>query len=419
MTDVERMRRWAPWAAGLLFVAAIASWLLGFLFPSGAGGVVDDVIWASAFMGFPIVGLLLAARRPDHPLGWCWLAGVTALGLGVNLQSIAESVWFPVQTASWAGWVALVGAILVPPAFGLIAFPATFYFPDGHLPGSRWRPVVAVGYAALVVFALASLFKPTIVTPSGVGDNPMGIDEAEWLESVVPVAVVILVLVIVLGALSLIGRYRKASGVERGQLKWVALALVAALLGLVFMLVSELLGFEGDLVGLVPWVVAGLGFPIAVAIAILRYRLYDIDRLISRTVSYAIVAAVLVAVYAGFAVALGAVVGQDNPLAVAGATLAAAALFTPVRRRVQGFIDRRFDRSRYDAARVVDEFASRLRTRSISTGSPTIYPAWSARRSARRPSASGCAGRVADDDFTAVPTARHAANFGIPSVSIV
>ena len=222
--------------------------------------------------------------------------------------------------------------------------------------------MVAVGYAALVVFAMASLFKPTIVTASGVGDNPMGIDQAPWLESVVPVAVVTTIVVIVLGALSLIWRYRKASGVERGQLKWVAFALVAALLGLVFMLVSELLGFEGDLVGLVPWLVAGLGFPIAVAIAILRYRLYDIDRLISRTVSYAIVAAVLVAVYAGFAVALGAVVGQENPLAVAGATLAAAALFTPVRRKVQGFVERRFDRSRYDAGRVVDEFASRLRS---------------------------------------------------------
>ena len=137
---------------------------------------------------------------------------------------------------------------------------------------------------------------------------------------------------------------------------------MAALLGLVFMLVSEVLGFEGDLVGLVPWLVAGLGFPIAVAIAILRYRLYDIDRLISRTVSYAIVAAVLVAVYAGFTLVLGAVVGRNNPLAVAGATLTAAALFSPVRRKVQSFIDRRFDRSRYDAGRVVDEFASRLRS---------------------------------------------------------
>ena len=232
---------------------------------------------------------------------------------------------------------------------GLIAFPATFYFPDGHLPGPRWRPVVSVGYAALAVFAIASLFKPTIVTASGVGDNPMGIDQAPWLESVVPFAGAILVMVIVLGALSLIGRYRKASGVERGQLKWVAMALVAALLGLVFMLVSEVLGFEGDLVGLVPWLVAGLGFPTAVAIAILRYRLYDIDRIISRTVSYAIVAAVLVAIYAGFAVVLGAVVGRSNPLAVAGATLAAAALFNSVRRKVQGFVDRRFDRSRYDA----------------------------------------------------------------------
>jgi hypothetical protein len=313
-------------------------------------------------MAFPIVGLLLAARRPEHPLGWCWLAGVTALGLGVNLQSIAESAWFPVQTASWTGWVALTGAILVPPAMGIIAFPATFYFPDGHLSGPRWRPVVSVGYAALAVFTIASLFKPTIVTASGVGDNPMGIDQAPWLESVVPFAGAILVMVIVLGALSLIGRYRKASGVERGQLKWVAMALVAALLGLAFMLVSEVLGFEGELVGLVPWLVAGLGFPAAVAIAILRYRLYDIDRIISRTVSYAIVAAVLVAIYAGFAVVLGAVVGRSNPLAVAGATLAAAALFNSVRRRVQGFVDRRFDRSRYDAGRVVDEFASRLRS---------------------------------------------------------
>jgi hypothetical protein len=356
------MRRWASWAAGFLFVVAIASWFLGIVVSSGAGFSVDDAIWASAFMAFPIVGLLLAARRPDHPLGWCWLAGVTALGLGVNLQSIAESVWFPVQTASWAGWVALAGALLVPPAIGLIAFPATFYFPDGHLPGPRWRPVVIVGYAALAVFAIASLLKPTIVLPSGVGANPMGIEEAPWLESVVPVAGEILVVVIVLGALSLIGRYRKASGVERGQLKWVAMALVAALLGLVFMFVSEVLGFEGDLVGLVPWLVAGLGFPTAVAIAILRYRLYDIDRLISRTFSYAIVAAVLVAVYAGFALVLGAVVGRSNPLAVAGATLTAAALFSPVRRKVQRFIDRRFDRSRYDAGLVVDEFASRLRS---------------------------------------------------------
>jgi hypothetical protein len=362
VTVVTPTRRWAPWAAGVLFIGAVASWFLSIPFRSGAYVSVDDVIWASAFIAFPIVGLLLAARRPEHPLGWCWLTGVTALGLGVNLQSIAETVWFPVQTASWAGWVALAGAILVPPAMGLIAFPATFYFPDGHLPGPRWRPVVLVGYAALAVFAVASLFKPTIATASGVGDNPMGIDQAPWLESVVPVAGAILVLVIVLGALSLIGRYRKASGVERSQLKWVALALVAALLGLVFMLVSEVLGFEGDLVGLVPWLVAGLGFPTAVAIAILRYRLYDIDRLISRTVSYAIVAAVLVAVYAGFALVLGAVVGRSNALAVAGATLTAAALFSPVRRKVQRVVDRRFDRSRYDAGLVVDEFASRLRS---------------------------------------------------------
>ena len=196
---------------------------------------------------------------------------------------------------------------------GLIAFPATFYFPDGHLPGPRWRPVVSVGYAALAVFAIASLFKPTIVTASGVGDNPMGIDQAPWLESVVPFAGAILVMVIVLGALSLIGRYRKASGVERGQLVGGhGPGRGAARFGLHARFRS--VGVRGRPGRAGPLAGCRARLPDSSRNAILRYRLYDIDRIISRTVSYAIVAAVLVAIYAGFAVVLGAVVGRSNPL---------------------------------------------------------------------------------------------------------
>jgi hypothetical protein len=164
-----------------------------------------------------------------------------------------------------------------------------------------------------------------------------------------------LLLLVALG--SLVRRWRASSGVERLQYPW----LMAAIGLLIVVLAASQLVTESVILDVSLVFIALNAIPAAIGVAILRYRLYDIDKLISRTVSYAVVAAVLVAVYAGCALALGSLVGRDNPLAVAGATLAAAALFTPLRRRVQEFVERRFDRSRYDAERVVDDFASRLR----------------------------------------------------------
>jgi hypothetical protein len=164
-----------------------------------------------------------------------------------------------------------------------------------------------------------------------------------------------LLLLVALG--SLVRRWRASSGVERLQYPWLMTAIG---LVIVVLAITQVVPESVILDGLIVFIALN-AIPASIAVAILRYRLYDIDKLISRTVSYAVVAAVLVAVYAGSALALGALVGRGNPLAVAGATLAAVALFSPLRRRVQEFVDRRFDRSRYDAERVVNDFASSLR----------------------------------------------------------
>jgi hypothetical protein len=156
---------------------------------------------------------------------------------------------------------------------------------------------------------------------------------------------------------SLVRRWRASSGVERLQYPW----LMTAVGFVIVVLATSQVVTESVILDVALVFIALNAIPAAIGVAILRYRLYDIDKLITRTVSYALVAAVLVVVYAGSALALGALVSRGNPLAVAGATLAAAALFTPLRRRVQNFVERRFDRSRYDGELVVDDFASRLR----------------------------------------------------------
>ncbi len=183
-----------------------------------------------------------------------------------------------------------------------------------------------------------------------------GVVSETFAQAVEPAGSVLLVVLfagVPLGVLSVLLRYRRASGIERLQIKWLALAAV-------FSLPAWAIDLPGAL-DQINEAVAGVLLPAAMAIAIFRYRLYDIDRLISRTVSYGLVAAVLAAVYLGGVAALGAVVGSDNPLAVAGATLAAAALFTPMRRWAQVWVDRRFDRTRYDATQVVSAFSGRLR----------------------------------------------------------
>jgi hypothetical protein len=219
----------------------------------------------------------------------------------------------------------------------------------------------------LVIFSLLTFFSAELSrleseTVVWSVTSPFGVFGQEFWESGLFASIWTagLLILAVGSAAAVIVRYRRARGEARQQIKWLAYAV--ALFAATYSF-SAIVRFETEfpLWLDILFYASILGIPIAIALAVIRYRLYDIDRIISRTVSYAVVAGVLVATYLGVVLALGAVVGRGNPLTVAGATLAAAALFNPVRRRVQGWVDRRFDRARYDAVRVVEGFTSRLR----------------------------------------------------------
>ena len=236
------------------------------------------------------------------------------------------------------------------------------FFPDGRLPSPRWRLLVAVDLVLLLAVSVGSLFRPGPFAYYPWVVNPLG-DPASPALALWEPAYILIVGVVALAALSLVGRWRRAGVVERAQLKWVAAS--AALIAAAMLFYGGTAGpgqysQVGDLL-----VGAALAvFPMAIGIAVLRYHLYEIDRLISRTLGWAIVTALLVGVFAAAVVGLQAAldsVTQGQTLAVAASTLVACALFQPIRGRVQRAVDRRFDRSRYDAQRTVDGFVEALR----------------------------------------------------------
>jgi hypothetical protein len=234
-------------------------------------------------------------------------------------------------------------------------------FPTGRLPSRRWRPVA---WAAGAVFVLAALSSPLLPgSPAdGLRPNPIAIPALEGvLRLAYATANAVLFGVILAALVSLVVRFRRATGVERQQLKWFAYGTALLLLLPVAGAVGARLGdTAGEL--LVAAIVSAL--PVAIGIAVLRYRLYDIDRLVNRTVVYGLLTVLLAGVYAGLVFALSQLLNpadQQSALAVAASTLVVAALFQPARRRIQGLVDRRFNRRRYDAARTVAAFSTRLR----------------------------------------------------------
>jgi hypothetical protein len=314
-----------------------------------------------SLVGPPLLGGLIAARRPDNPYGWLWLA----VGLVLAVQAFAMAYAAVAQAAGPDGPPGLAVAAW---AFGLAftaflsLFPFVFLlFPTGRLPSRRWRlwawAIIAVGAATLIATAFGSG-----TAAEGVA-NPLGI--GGWLGGifgrVVDPGIGLLALAIALSALSLLLRFRRARGVERQQLKWFAYA--AALLAA--FLFSQALGLQTfGLVDLLLETLTFAGVYAGIGIAVLRYRLYEIDRLVNRTLVYGTLTALLGLVYAAGVFGLGSLLnpaGEQSALAVAASTLAVAALFQPARRRVQQVVDRRFNRRRYDAARTVEAFSARLR----------------------------------------------------------
>jgi hypothetical protein len=237
-----------------------------------------------------------------------------------------------------------------------------FAMPTGSPPSPRWRWWARAAVAAPVVSLLAIvLAPPTLDQFARTPDNPFDLTGlGGTLQVVYQLAIAVTNLAVVVGAGSLVVRFRRARGTERQQLRWVALAAALTLLGSLVILVAVALGTSPVVLGWVAGIYVAI-LPLALGAAILRYRLYDLDRIISRALAYGLLTVLLGGGYAVVVLGLGQLLGRDSSLAVAGATLAVAALFQPVRRRVQAAVDRRFNRRRHDAAQMIEAVSGRLR----------------------------------------------------------
>ncbi len=385
-----RSASWIAWMlAGLsvaMFAASIALYVLARSAPepsgSGASRTVIDLLVSAPVLAFPVVGALIASRRPRNPIGWICLAeGFLWMLLslfdlyGVYGLARPGSVPFPVVIYALAQWLWV-------PAVGLLAIYLVLLFPDGRLPSRRWRPLAGLSGAVIVLASVTQGLLPGPLPDFGGVRNPFGLEAQPWVADAANAVFVPFLLCILASAVSLILRYRRSGGEVRQQIKWIALA--ASFLGLVFvsaMVSSVILFFFApetwertadtppfllELLFYVMLLSFG-GVPIAVGFAVLKYRLYNIDLLINRTLVYGALTATLALIYFGGVATVQAIfralTGQEQQpqLAVVVSTLAIAALFNPLRQRIQFFIDRRFYRSKYDARKTLEAFSAKLR----------------------------------------------------------
>lgn len=349
---------------GAFVVILAAAIYVGFNPPSGPPIRALDAIWAASFVGFPIAGAVVVSRLPTRPLGWILLLAPLLLVLGLALgESVREGPdGGPAGMSAWMEWAA---SVCFSAGIGLILF-VPLLLPDGTLPSRRWRVVGWALGVSVGVWILSAAFRPGPMEMEMGFTNPLGIEAlrgffelGEALLGPVSLAAV------GLGTVSLFMRFRRSSGQERAQLKWLAFGgAVAVSCFLVIWSIEGLLGDLSDSVVTAIIIVAILSLPTSIATAVLRHRLYEIDVIINRTLVYAGLTAILGLAYLGIVVVLQQVlapVTSDSDLAVAGSTLAVAALFRPLRSRVQSFIDRSFYRRKYDAAETLAAFSTRLR----------------------------------------------------------
>jgi hypothetical protein len=352
---------WALWALGMR--GGVAIWRLDHLLrqagrsdlaPLGAGVAVPFL----AALSSATVGAVLASRRPRHPVGWLLLG----LGLSLFASGVAEAyadyglVARPRELPA-ARYVAPYLPAIVVIALALLGF-VLLLTPTGSLPSPRWRWWARATAAAPVVALLAITLAPSSFDrPYRPGASPLDLSGFGGPLLVIhQLAFGVANLAVVAGAVSLVVRFRRARGTERLQLRWVALAAAVVLLGSVIVLAALTLGTNQALLGWVAGVDVAI-LPVAISAAILRYRLYDLDRIVSRTLAYGLLTLLLAGGYAAVALGLGQLLGRDSKLAVAVATLAVAVAFQPARRRIQRGVDRR----RYDAALTIQAFSGRLR----------------------------------------------------------
>ena len=358
---------WSMWVIGLAAIAAAA--VLAALNPPISTtqvpeSTVEGAIWVSSWIGFGLVGAIIVTSRQRNRIGWI-LCGITFwLGLALFLPAYARYALvttggaFPLgEAAAWlATWMFIPLICLV---VGLVIL-----FPTGQTSAfGRWVLRVFLVLAGLEMVAYA--LRPGPIEGDTPPHNPLGIAGTKPLfDTIIEGIGAALTVIAILGLVDLVLRYRRSRGVERQQLRWFVAAVAAfpILFFLAIFLEETLVGYEAfDPVVLV-FFLWGNGTAVAIGLAVTRHGLYEIDKIISRAVTYAVVSAALIGVYVGLIFVLTNYLPfRDGQLAVAASTLAVAALFNPLRRRVQETVDRRFNRSRYDADRAIQGFAARLR----------------------------------------------------------
>jgi hypothetical protein len=380
-----RVLAWLAWLLGGLSVAmffammvlSVSSLYVGqSARDAGVWGVLGET-WSSVpLLAFPVVGALIASKRPENPIGWiCLIVGLFWMlfgleeGIGAYASARFAQVRPPLTIAAlnqgiWALPVGLLGIYMI------------LLFPDGKLPSRRWRPLAWFAGALMAVICVTFPLAPGPLGEHPGYSNPLGQEWLAWFSDVAVFVVLPLQVCILASALSLIFRYRSSRGEVREQIKWLAFA--ACFVGTIYLggLLARILFAPESLEAGVPepsWIslidsLGSLGFasiPTAIGFAVLRYRLYDIDIIINRALVYGPLSAMLALVYVGSVVGIQAVLraltGQESTLAVVASTLAIAAIFNPLRRRIQSLVDRRFYRRKYDAAKTLEAFSARLR----------------------------------------------------------
>ena len=379
-----RTASWLAWSlAGLSVVMAAASVALYIATRSveppstwGTGGDSAVLILLLPFLAFPLVGALIASKRPENPIGWiCLAVGIIWM---VSLISTSYGLYGLVVRPGSAPFPAAIGSLgewMWVPAVGLLGTYLILLFPNGRLPSRRWRPLAWLSGAVIILVSLGTALTPGRLPDLGGVRNPFGLEEYPWVADAAQGVTLLLPLCMLASALSLVLRFVRSGDEEREQIKWLAFAALILGLGSSSFVIPSIILSNNTGGGDPLWqnlledavLLSVAGIPVAIGFAVLKYRLYDIDVVINRTLVYGALTATLVALYFGGVAATQAIfralTGQQQQpqIAVVISTLVIAALFHPLRRRIQAFIDRRFYRSKYDAAKTLEDFSAKLR----------------------------------------------------------
>ena len=362
------MKRSHSWPVVATFVVIIleivGAVLLSTLIGDGPG--TDATAYATVLfvLATGAVGTLIGLRRAGNTIGWLLRLAAFGFATGSLLVIYVEVAVAQPGSLPVGPTVVWLGDLMFQVGFVVATF-LLLLFPTGRLPSPRWKPVVWIAAIGMALMFAAVLFGPGAFEGLPI-ENPLALEETSPILGVFEGGFYVTLVAILASVASLIVRYRQAVAEERQQLKWVAFGVVVLAMGVAGTVVWDMVNGATELSDDTGNLVIALSLtvvPISIGMAILRYRLYDIDRIISRTVSYGVVTVLLGSAFAGLVFVLGGLLpSRGGSLVVAGSTLAVAALFNPLRRRVQSIVDRRFNRSRYDLSRTIEAFAQRLNT---------------------------------------------------------